>query len=100
MLPLARAHTPSLLLVSAGFDSAEGDPQGDMRITPAGFGRLAALLLDELKLPTVFALEGGYVCCPAAVEHAGQNFSGGRPASSAPTPPPPLTLPARDRTRR
>ena len=32
-----------------------------MRITPGGFGRLASLLLDELRVPTVFALEGGYV---------------------------------------
>ena len=61
VLPLARAYAPSLLIVSAGFDSAEGDPQGDMRISPGGFGRLASLLLEELKLPTVFALEGGYV---------------------------------------
>ena len=41
VLPLARAHRPDMILVSAGFDSADGDPQGGMRLTPDGFGRCA-----------------------------------------------------------
>ena len=63
VIPLLLAHSPHLVLVSAGFDSAEGEPQGDMRITPIGFGMLSGMVLDRLNVPTVFALEGGY-CAP------------------------------------
>jgi acetoin utilization deacetylase AcuC-like enzyme len=38
--PLLRAYRPQLLLISAGFDSARGDPLGDCDITPAGYSAL------------------------------------------------------------
>ena len=36
VLPLAMAFAPDMVLVSAGFDAAEGDPLGGMRVSPAG----------------------------------------------------------------
>ena len=57
--PAIRRFAPDLLLVSAGFDAAEGDPLGGMRVTEDGFRDLAtraAGLCDRLAL----VLEGGY----------------------------------------
>lgn len=60
LLPVANRFAPDLVLVSAGFDAAEGDYLGQMRVTPDGFAamteRLAALAPGKL----VLALEGGY----------------------------------------
>ena len=57
--PAIEAFAPDLVLVSAGFDAAAGDPLGGMRVTPAGFADLArrsAAFCDR----TAFVLEGGY----------------------------------------
>jgi len=57
--PAIAAFAPDLLLVSAGFDAAAGDPLGGMGVTEAGFGDLArrtAALCDRVAL----VLEGGY----------------------------------------
>ncbi len=45
VLPILASFDPDLLLISAGFDAADGDAQGKMRITPDGFGNLTASLL-------------------------------------------------------
>ena len=72
VLPVLRAYAPDLLLVSAGFDAAEGDAQGRMRLTPRGFGEMTAALL-ALNVPMALALEGGYNhavtarCCEAVI---------------------------------
>jgi len=62
--PVARAFRPDLILVSAGFDIAAGDPLGSMEVTAAGFGYLTRLLVDlagELcQGRLLIALEGGY----------------------------------------
>jgi len=58
--PAIAAFDPDLLLVSAGFDSAAGDPLGAMLVTEAGFralGARAAGLCGRVAL----VLEGGYV---------------------------------------
>ena len=58
-LPALEAFAPDLLLVSAGFDAAAGDPIGEMRMTADGFARLArraGSACDRLAL----VLEGGY----------------------------------------
>ncbi|MBW6486387.1 MAG: histone deacetylase [Syntrophobacterales bacterium] len=64
LLPVAHKFRPELILVSAGFDPYEGDPLGEMRVTPAGFACLARLLLDLAEEVCggriVAALEGGY----------------------------------------
>ncbi len=57
--PAIRAFSPDLLLVSAGYDAAAGDPLGGMLITPDGFRELARRargLCERLAL----VLEGGY----------------------------------------
>ena len=38
--PVVAAFRPDLVLVSAGFDAAEGDPLGGCRLTPHGYARL------------------------------------------------------------
>ena len=48
---------PDLVLVSAGFDAAAGDPLGGCRVTPACFGHLTALL--QPLAPLVLLLEVG-----------------------------------------
>jgi histone deacetylase 6 len=60
LLPIARAFGPDLVLVSAGFDAAAGDPLGEMRVSPAGFGALTARLSELARGRLVLALEGGY----------------------------------------
>lgn len=64
LLPVARAFAPELILVSAGFDGAQGDPMGGCEITPrAGFGTMARMLVEGVPSAegrVVLALEGGY----------------------------------------
>lgn len=38
--PIAAAFAPQAVLVSAGFDAAEGDPLGGCRLTPHGYGKM------------------------------------------------------------
>ncbi len=38
--PIATAFAPEVVLVSAGFDAAEGDPLGGCRVTAHGYARL------------------------------------------------------------
>ncbi|GBF97132.1 histone deacetylase [Raphidocelis subcapitata] len=58
LLPVAYEFAPDLLIVSAGFDAAAGDPLGGCRVTPDCFGHLTALL--QPVAPLVLLLEGGY----------------------------------------
>lgn len=60
LLPIASDFKPDLVLVSAGFDSAQGDPLGGCRISPAGFHELTRQLLGLANGRLVLALEGGY----------------------------------------
>ncbi|MEZ5098928.1 MAG: histone deacetylase [Thermoleophilia bacterium] len=57
--PRIHAFQPDLLLVSAGYDAALGDPLGGMRLTEVGFRELAARA-TELAPRTALVLEGGY----------------------------------------
>mmetsp|Transcript_597 Transcript_597/g.930 ORF Transcript_597/g.930 Transcript_597/m.930 type:complete len:500 (+) Transcript_597:59-1558(+) len=59
LLPLAQEFQPELVLVSAGFDAADGD-MGECHVTPAGFRRLTQGL-QTLDSKIVCSLEGGYV---------------------------------------
>jgi acetoin utilization deacetylase AcuC-like enzyme len=60
LLPIARQFAPDLVLVSSGFDAADGDPLGSMRISPAGYGWMTSALLGLANGRLVLALEGGY----------------------------------------
>ena len=57
--PRIQAFAPDLLLVSAGYDAAAGDPLGEMRLTEAGYRELTSrgrALAPRIAL----TLEGGY----------------------------------------
>jgi hypothetical protein len=58
LLPIAKAFDPSVILISAGFDAARGDPIGGCEVSPACYGHLTASLLA--LAPCVLLLEGGY----------------------------------------
>ncbi|HEY1434869.1 MAG TPA: histone deacetylase [Thermoanaerobaculia bacterium] len=60
LLPIARGFAPDLVLVSAGFDAADGDPLGAMRLSPAGYARMTGRLQGLANGRIVLALEGGY----------------------------------------
>ncbi len=57
--PAVRAFEPDLLLVSAGYDAAAGDPLGGMLVTADGYRELAQRLRD-LSDRIACVLEGGY----------------------------------------
>jgi acetoin utilization deacetylase AcuC-like enzyme len=44
---------PDLIIVSAGFDAAEGDPIGGCRLTPEAFSHMTALLKAVAPLALV-----------------------------------------------
>jgi acetoin utilization deacetylase AcuC-like enzyme len=88
-LPTARAFRPDLVLVSAGYDSLEGDPLGGLRLTPPFFGEMIQRLL-EITPRVVAVLEGGYQLhrIPLAAEWQARALDGERigapPGRSAP----------------
>ena len=57
--PAISGFQPDLLLVSAGFDAADGDPIGGMKVTSDGFRELARRV-GTLCERRAFVLEGGY----------------------------------------
>lgn len=60
VMPVAHAFAPDIVLVSAGFDAARGDPLGGCDLTPAGYAHLTHRLLALAGGRVVVALEGGY----------------------------------------
>jgi histone deacetylase 6 len=60
VMPIAYEFDPDLVLVSAGFDGATGDPLGRFNITPAGFGQMTKMLSNLANGNMILALEGGY----------------------------------------
>ena len=66
-MALVAAFGPATLVVSAGFDTFEGDPIGAFRVTTEGFRRIGAALAAAGR-PMVLVQEGGY-----AVEALGAN---------------------------
>lgn len=62
LVPVARAFAPDLIVVSAGFDAALGDPLGGTEVTPPCYAHLTRVLLPLTTVPgrVAVALEGGY----------------------------------------
>ncbi|XP_033746720.1 histone deacetylase 6-like isoform X2 [Pecten maximus] len=60
VMPIAYEFAPELVLVSAGFDAALGDPLGGYHITPAGYGHMTHMLSSLANGRVIVALEGGY----------------------------------------
>ncbi|XP_041652369.1 polyamine deacetylase HDAC10 isoform X2 [Cheilinus undulatus] len=59
-LPVAYEFCPDLVLVCAGFDSAIGDPEGEMCASPDIFAHLTHLLMNLAGGKLCAVLEGGY----------------------------------------
>lgn len=60
ILPIAYEFNPQLVLVSAGFDAAKGDPLGGCSVTPEGYAHMTHLLTPLANGKVIVALEGGY----------------------------------------
>jgi len=105
VLPLLAEFGADLILVSAGFDAAEGDPLGGMHLRPSSYRHMASLLAAvDPPAGIVFALEGGYnvasiaadaEACVAALVAAGASSQRDLPRNpaarlTAPAAPPPL----------
>ena len=62
--PAAAAFKPDFVLLSAGFDAAQGDLLGQMKLTPQGYAELTRIVKDIASRYSqgrlVSILEGGY----------------------------------------
>ncbi|MGH2924183.1 MAG: histone deacetylase family protein [Solirubrobacterales bacterium] len=61
--PVAREYRPGILFVSAGYDAHRDDPLAQCELATGDYRSLAAAiarLADELGVPVVVCLEGGY----------------------------------------
>jgi acetoin utilization deacetylase AcuC-like enzyme len=63
VVPVARAYSPGLVFVSAGFDAHRDDPLASCRLTEETYAAMTATmraLAVEFDVPIVIVLEGGY----------------------------------------
>lgn len=60
IMPVAYEFDPELVIISAGFDSSEGDPLGRCHISPECYGHMTHLLSTVAGGKLIVALEGGY----------------------------------------
>lgn len=58
VLPALYRFRPDCCVISAGYDALDGDPLGDMCLSPRGMAALWGALLS--RMPTMAVLEGGY----------------------------------------
>ncbi|KAK4477805.1 hypothetical protein RD792_017067 [Penstemon davidsonii] len=60
LVPVAKEFKPDIVIISAGFDAAIGDPLGGCRVSPYGYSILLDKLMEFAGGKIVMALEGGY----------------------------------------
>ncbi len=60
VLPIAYEFNPDFIIVSCGFDAAEGDPIGDYHLSPECFGHMTYALMALAQGRIMLSLEGGY----------------------------------------
>ncbi|NXI82857.1 HDA10 deacetylase, partial [Rhipidura dahli] len=60
LLPVAFEFDPELVIVSSGYDSGIGDPEGQMNATPEVFAHLTHFLMQLANGKLCVILEGGY----------------------------------------
>lgn len=60
IMPIAYDFAPDMVIISAGFDAAEGDLLGGCHVSPAGYAHLTHQLAALAQGRLVVALEGGY----------------------------------------
>lgn len=46
LFPIIEEFEPDLILISAGFDSAQGDPIGGFKLTPEGYAYMTERLIQ------------------------------------------------------
>ncbi|MFS7999824.1 putative histone deacetylase [Helianthus anomalus] len=60
LIPVAREFNPDIIIISAGFDAALGDPLGGCCVTPHGYSVMLKKLMKFSGGKIIMALEGGY----------------------------------------
>ncbi|XP_025203106.1 histone deacetylase 6-like [Melanaphis sacchari] len=60
LIPLATEFSPDFIIISSGYDSALGDPKGEMLVTPACYAHITQKLMNLSCGRVVAILEGGY----------------------------------------
>ena len=60
MLPIAYEFNPELILISAGFDAARGDPLSGYCVSPELYGYMTHQLTALANSRVLVVLEGGY----------------------------------------
>jgi histone deacetylase 6 len=60
VIPIATEFDPDLVIISAGFDAAEGDELGGCHVTPACYAHMTHMLMRLAKGKIAVCLEGGY----------------------------------------
>ncbi|KAG9336040.1 hypothetical protein JZ751_003300 [Albula glossodonta] len=90
VIPIARQFDPELVLVSAGFDAARGDPLGGYQVTPEGYGHLTHLLMSLAAGRVILILEGGYnlTSISESMSMCTSTLLGDAPPPLGPLPPP------------
>lgn len=59
-LDVISQYHPDVLVLSVGFDTLKGDPQGEMQLEPRSFDSLGSLIA-QLNVPVLLIQEGGYL---------------------------------------
>ncbi|EJD52489.1 hypothetical protein AURDEDRAFT_82103 [Auricularia subglabra TFB-10046 SS5] len=60
VMPIAYEFAPDMVMISAGFDAADGDPLGGCLVSPAGYAHMTHMLSGLAGGKLCVALEGGY----------------------------------------
>lgn len=60
IMPIAREFDPDLVIISAGFDAADGDELGGCFVTPTCYAHMTHMLMSLADGKVAVCLEGGY----------------------------------------
>lgn len=60
VMPIAYELNPELVIISAGFDAAAGDPLGGCHVSPEAYGHMTHMLTLLANSKILITLEGGY----------------------------------------
>ena len=60
VMPMGREFQPDLVIISSGFDAADGDTIGQCHVTPSCYGHMTHMLKSLARGNLAVVLEGGY----------------------------------------
>ncbi|SCU89771.1 LAFA_0E20758g1_1 [Lachancea sp. 'fantastica'] len=60
IMPMSREFQPDLVIISSGFDAADGDTIGQCHVTPSCYGQMTHMLKSLARGNLCVVLEGGY----------------------------------------